>query len=742
MERSGLVVRSRLRPHTAPATRRSVPAVLTGLAALIALVLLALTAVARAGLPDGRGYELVSPPDAGGVPVSAARAYLDDPKAARRVLLESHFPIASLGGGDSLTNDYRSARAGNGSWTQAFVGPPPSVTANQNSAHYGAVLGASRDLTRLFFQSPLFPALGSIDESLPIWALQPDDSFAWTSQGAHRDTGYGGPISLRFVGNSADGNHVFFYSTVSLELDAAPSGHPTLYDRVGAATYAISKDPNEAAFITGTLFDGTPLLGSPTFMGASDDGRVAAFTVTPDPADALGSIDQLYVRLNDLQTVEASAPRTVDGNPCLNGVPTTCVHFLAVTPDGSKVFFSTSQQLTADDTDHSLDIYEFDASTGMLSRVSTGSPGTGNGDSCSTTIGSGCDSLPLVANDGRISVSRDGSRVYFASPEILDPNHGVLGAANVYVHANGVTRFVTTLAPGDYGPERTELMLPVDFLLSPDGSKMLLSSTQDRTTFAADGHREIYEYTAAGGSGPVCVSCNPHGPALGDASLLGSAIESSGRVFFQSSDGLAAGDTNGRQDVYEYVPPGLGVPSGLFLISSGQSKQDSSLAFVSSDPSGRDVIFDTSDTLVSQDLNGTVGKVYDARIGGGAPSTGGSSCLGPDCRGPRQSPPAGLGGGSESVFGVGSIPTTTVSKPVVFRLGAVSAGARVEAARSGVLVVSASGRQGVGDGPGPAGCGRVGIAFVWSAGSGTVAICALSESAQCAGSAWGLGRAC
>jgi hypothetical protein len=356
------------------------------------------------------------------------------------------------------------------------------------------------------------------------------------------------------------------------------------------------------------------------------------------------------------------------------------VHLMGLSSDGSKVFFSTTEQLTADDTDTSLDIYEYDILTGALVRVSTGAGGSGNGPNA--VLGLTVDRVGRVAS----SVSADGSHVYFLSPELLDPGHGVSGEENLYVHTGGVTKFLTTLAPIDHGGTgQFGLVVGAHYLVAgPGGSHFLLQSSVDRTGFAAGGHAEIYDYSADAPSGsvPVCLSCNPSGSAGGDASVAGSALRPGGRFFFTTSDALVSGDTNGKQDVYERVPTGLDVPSGFFLISSGQSKQDSSLVAVSPDPPGHDVLFGSSETLVPEDLNGTVGKVYDARIGGGFAVPSALGCVGVECRGAKSSPPLTPAGSSDTLTGAGNATGGGSSTALIlFRIGSFSFSARFGAVR-------------------------------------------------------------
>jgi hypothetical protein len=645
------------------------------------IALLSFVAFAQAALPDGRGYELVSPSDSGGVPTTLIGSYLDDPSQTR-TLLEAPFPIASLGGGDSLQNDYRSTRTNSG-WTPTFVGPPAALTANQGHLHYGATNGISHDVNRLIFLSPPFPELGPVTDPSPLWAVDfPNHTLTWISQGnandTLRDTGYPAARGTRAMGISANGAHVFFAANLSLQPDAAPSGNATIYDRHGDQTYVISKDPTNTPIQAELGPGGNPLDPTPGYRGfaASDDGTTVAFTASTNPTDIAGAVNHVYVRRNDAVTLDASAPTGVDGNPCLVGIGSdNCVHFMGLSSDGSKVFFSTTEQLTVDDTDTSLDIYEYDVPTGVLVRVSTGAGSSGNDPA--SVFGLTRSILGVIAS----TVSADGSHVYFLSSELLDPGHGVLGQQNLYVHTDAATRFLTTLAPSDYiGPGQFGVVVGAHYLVAgPGGGDFLLQSSVDRTGFAAGGHAEIYDYSAAAPSGsmPVCLSCNPSGSAGGDASVDGSSLQPGGRFFFTTSDALASGDTNGKQDVYERVPAGLGVPSGFFLISSGQSKQDSSLAAVSPDPQGHDVLFDTSETLVPQDLNGTVTKVYDARSGGGFPVPGSLGCVGVECRGAKSSPPAPPVSSSATLAGSGNAPESdSTSSSKLLRIGSLRINAR------------------------------------------------------------------
>ena len=105
-------------------------------------------------------------------------------------------------------------------------------------------------------------------------------------------------------------------------------------------------------------------------------------------------------------------------------------------------------------------------------------------------------------------------------------------------------------------------------------------------------------------------------------------LSDEGRLFFNSPDELVAHAKNGKEDVYEYEPEGLGSchssPGCVALISSGESDHES--AFLDASESGDDAFFLTNQPLVSADHD-TSFDVYDARVCSEA-----SPCLSPPPR--------------------------------------------------------------------------------------------------------------
>ena len=168
-------------------------------------------------------------------------------------------------------------------------------------------------------------------------------------------------------------------------------------------------------------------------------------------------------------------------------------------------------------------------------------------------------------------------------------------------------------------------------------------------------------------------------------------LDDSGRLLFTSSDALVPRDVNGRDDVYEYDPvgvgscrpPSYGQSAGVVfneklggcvgLISAGTGKTDS-LFFDASgrEPDGEEganVFFTTQDGLVSQDKDGTA-DMYDARVCTETAPCPASLAVSPpactttdSCRAAPSPQPGVFGAPSSATFaGAGNAPPPTVAK--------------------------------------------------------------------------------
>ena len=357
------------------------------------------------------------------------------------------------------------------------------------------------------------------------------------------------------------------------------------------------------------------------FPGISPDG---SHILMQTPAVKGSSLVHLFMRVNQMITYPVSRGAGVK--------------FVGMTRDGGKVFFLTSAQLVAADTDTSVDLYMWqEHGQGGPDELTILSQGNGNGntDSCEPSGGwtSECDVKALeperahpnknkaVSMPGQDDlIAEEAGDVYFLSPELLDPTHpGVENEENLYVVHQGSVQLVSTLDSG------TEIDRDQ---IAPDGRHAAFLTASSMTANNTAGFRQVYTYDVENRI-LRCASCDPDGsPPTADAraSEGGRFMANDGRTFFSSKDELAPRDRNGNiTDVYEYVD---GRPQ---LITSGLSGTDftggsevlslflkpayTGLEAVSRD--GTDVYFSTFETLVKGDLNGEFVKFYDARSGGG-----------------------------------------------------------------------------------------------------------------------------
>jgi hypothetical protein len=130
--------------------------------------------------------------------------------------------------------------------------------------------------------------------------------------------------------------------------------------------------------------------------------------------------------------------------------------------------------------------------------------------------------------------------------------------------------------------------------------------------------------------------------------------EDGARVFFESREGLVAQDTNGVRDVYEWEQDGTGscedVKGCVYLLSGGTSSDNS--YFLDASVSGNDVFMISRADLVPQDQGDTY-EVYDARVGAKEP-VGEPVCTGTGCQGLPAGPPLFATPSSVTFAGVGN----------------------------------------------------------------------------------------
>ena len=647
------------------------------------------------GLPDGRVYEMVSPPEKDGgevFPPNASIASCEQCKPGEGAPVE---PMQSAPTGDAVVyegnsfattgdavkeNEYRSKRTATG-WQTEDLSP-----ANESPGIGKIYTGFSADLS-----AGVLPwGEGGYQQLSPEAPAGYENAYLREADGAMRPlltaTPPGSTTGFKFeyAGASPNFSHILFEANYALtgETPFAPAaqksapGKFNLYEWVGGQLRLVNVLPGNTtaapdAVLGGKADDLTTAEGT---NAVSADGSRVFWTDT--------ETGQSYVRENGESTVEIPDPN----------------RFLIASSDGMKV-------LLAD---------------GLIFDLSGETPV----ESANLTNG-------LEGFQGILGASSDLSRVYFVDTEPITGSEqndrgatAQAGGDNLYLYdqSSGSTRYVATLAPednrteanslaGDWQPSVNHRLAHVTL----DGRYATFMSHLPLTGYENQGKFEVFEYDASSGT-LSCASCNPAGvPPLGESRLpliepfvsrylQPKDLSENGRVFFDSQDVLSPYDGNGSvEDVYEYEPGGVGTCTRtggcVFLISSGHSPDDSN--FVAASESGNDVFFITRDRLSPNDQD-ELYDLYDARVNGGFAEVTSPACTGTGCQGLPGAPPifatpssvtfAGVGNfeasasGTSTVTGKAKTKNARCPKGKKLKRGRcvrARAGARVHRARSG-----------------------------------------------------------
>jgi hypothetical protein len=618
---------------------------------------------ASAGLPDCRAFEMVSPVDKNNGDVNEAGSNLIfEPSAVSRSTpggdglgYSSYRAFAGAAGAPKIS-EYVARRDPQRGWSSESISPPMTTG-------YPLALGIpSFEPQYRAFTDDLCHGWLFYD-ALP--ALTEDALEGYPNLHRRENCGAGKGSFEPLVGNeitpppppvgltpeqflldmqgASENGHAIFRVAERLTSDA-PAERYQLYERHPGGLRAVCVLPNEtvvdqdcsAGTANETAIRGntdTVILGGRTQgveNAISDDGSRIFWS----------SAAGLFVRIDGAKTVQISNASNV--------------RFHSAAVDGSRTIFSEGGELRTFDVDKALAL-EDDPS----------------GPDPVTAIASGLVHHILGASD-------DATRVYFASTAVLTgvPNSegdtALNGVPNLYYHElGGDFQFIGTLAAGggDAGDtlEGGRRPSPVNAFpafrsaqVSAEGLHVAFNSYAPLTGFESvdqgndEALAEVFAYDAQTDK-LACVSCSRGGrrpvgrdmssPSEGGESWMAAVLprapnqnysrrplsDDGSRLFFESFNPLVAGDTNGRQDVYEFtwtseaaecetdgkllLHSGDGDAWGcLALISTGRSATDSQ--FMDADRTGENVFIATDSTLVAQDRD-TSRDAYVARVGGG-----------------------------------------------------------------------------------------------------------------------------
>jgi hypothetical protein len=662
---------------------------------------------ARIGLPDGRAYEMVSPPRKSGGEVFPPEPSL---KIGGRWgtgcpvgecypgFSSTQMPMQATPDGEALVyegqafsgafaasaNEYLSHRTSSGWETQSLSSP---LFVGAEASGYRAF---SSDLSRgVAFQvepalSPEAPTReGKSYANLYLWhngALQPIVS----DEPPHRTPG-GAPPSTNFK---------IIYGGTNLGASSAPAFSHVIFAANDALT---EEDPGIAP-------------EAPEIEASHDCIRVG------NSCDLYEWSDEQLHLVNVLPDNATAAPAAVFGSGHLLSL---FPEFLekedldvdhAISADGKRIFWSdeaTGQVYVRIEGRETKEIQD----PGMFLTASVDGSRLLLSDGCLYDLeAEACDedlSQGEGGFQGILGASEDLSGVYFVDTAVLsggeenaNEEHAEAGKDNLYAWHDGATVFVGALLDRDnvvdegarsigaWHPSPSNRSAQV----SSDGRYLAFMSAAPLTGYDNElsgsggckgatvagspiGDRpcfEVFEFDASSES-LSCASCNPTGQRpLGGSNLsLIRTIPSGpasfpqpenltaggrGRLFFESQDELSPRDTDGDiQDVYEWEPGGVGscqrAEGCVYLISSGRSSGDS--MFLNSTPSGNDAFFITRDRLLPPDQDEKL-DLYDARVGGGIEEVASAPCSGEACKGTISGSPAQRGAGSSSFSGPGN----------------------------------------------------------------------------------------
>jgi hypothetical protein len=409
--------------------------------------------------------------------------------------------------------------------------------------------------------------------------------------------------------------------------------------------------------------------------------------------------------------------------------------FKVASSDGSRVFFTDGNALVTGA--HGGDLYMFEPARPEGERLTDLTLGVAGAESGGVNVLEANEAgTSIYVRTLGILTSAPNSEGESATPctetEQRPGGETVPSACNLYLlresSAGGGAWSVTFVAGGaeaapslgSAGFGARETLQRQAARVSPSGrylafmSRRSLTGYDNRDAISGEPDEEVYSYDAETNR-LVCASCNPSGarpvgqymtdteeiPAM-DPVLTWKGrwvaavipgwtqngafrstghqpryLNDSGRLFFTSSDALVPRDVNGRDDVYEYDPVGVGrcqppsygqgasvvfnetLGGCIGLISAGTGNTDS--AFFDASASGNDVFFTTQDGLVSQDKDGTA-DMYDARVCTQAEPCPSSLAVSPACTttdscrvAPSPQPGISTGPASATFAGAGNV---------------------------------------------------------------------------------------
>lgn len=623
------------------------------------------------GLPDGRAYEMVTPPAKNGALIGSIFIGVT-PQVAEDGSTVVASSIQCFGGSESCVasrqsegEPYAFTRTSNG-WVTTALAPPVNVSSTNTSFMAGV------EPTVALFSAPTPPA-GEDD----WYERRPDGSFVDVGPLTSPTLG---PTDIASIGSktlvaTADLSHIV-YEADNAQWPFDESAGSSVYEYSGAARHgspelvAVSGGPGSHDLISRCISHVGSGGNEPhnNYGALSADGKFVYFTAIRC-GTGTGVNEGVKVPANELYArIEGSRTQLISGrdpgsctSPACTSSQAADAMFEGASADGSRVLFTSTQQLM---NEASQDPVKGDSAT-VGCQKATGAngcnlyemEGVGSATPRLVDVSAGDTSGGGPRVQGVVAISSDASHVYFIAKGVLTSTPNIEGQAasdgalNLYVYERdasfpaGRIAFIAGLSAAD-DQQWSEGIGYAN--VTPDGRFLAFTSHRGLTKDAtrAEGPAQVYEYDAQSGA-LVRISkgqegFNDNGNAgVADASILAASrafftragparpdptmSHDGAYVFFQSPVGLTPQALNDVQ----IGKNGLGQPvyaqniyewheGQVSLISDGHDTSQlaggiSAVELIGSDATGSNVFFTTADPLVPADTD-TQRDYYDARI--------------------------------------------------------------------------------------------------------------------------------
>ncbi|HEX4306463.1 MAG TPA: hypothetical protein VHZ54_10520 [Solirubrobacterales bacterium] len=542
-----------------------------------------------AQLPDCRGYELVTPPQKNGALIGAtfpsnfAPQISPDGLRVGAVSIQCFAgPLSCIASREAPGQVFEFTRA-SGSWQAQPLSPPASAFPTFTWQTFGAEPGT------LLFRAPLTDST-------------PDLFYLRRTDGPLVDVG---PYSEHLLQSNLRpvillshlGSGTLVYGTGSpvWAMGGAPVNTSSLYEYIGSGNI----EPQLVGVSGGAgdtdLISACGTMVKSTFGSLSTDGRTVFFKALKCPtgtgvnAGDPVAADALYERIDGARTIKISAGSPQDCSSACQGSTPRAASFEGASSDGSKVFFTSTQQLS-DEGSQDNNPGDSASAPGCASTSATTSGCNLYLSECPAhcedpsqrrliDVSAGAQDSGGPKVQGATAISPDGTHAYFVAKGVLtsaadaEGKKAQLGANNLYLyerdeaHPDGRLSFVATLSPNDSTNWRPAGTQGIGFAnTTPDGRFLVFESHRGLTpdAKAGEGPTQIYRFDAVTGAltrvsigrqgfaddgntgGPIAdasIAASFRAYELGDGPARANpTMSGDGRyVFFESPVGLAPG---------------------------------------------------------------------------------------------------------------------------------------------------------------------------------------------------------